>query len=90
MEVVLALRQAREGSWSLFTQAEGDRRLKGSTFRSYSLLISFFYTKGTVPFVLFASTFDEKVNKTASFYVIFTVLIIENEEKSVILQCVFV
>ena len=38
----------------------------------------------------FASTFDEKVNKTASFYVIFTVLIIENEEKSVILQCVFV
>ena len=36
----------------LDAQAEGDRRLKGSTCYSYSLLISFFYTKGTVPFVL--------------------------------------
>ena len=33
---------------------------------------------------------DEKMTNSITFYAIFTVLIIENEEKSVILQCVFV
>ena len=36
----------------LDAQAEGDRRLKGSTC-SYCSLGLVFYTKGTVPFVLF-------------------------------------
>lgn len=33
-------------------RAEAASLVEVSTFRSYSLLISFFYTKGTVPFVL--------------------------------------